>query len=150
MTVIPILRRALISGAVLTVAIALVAGGIGYAVDGTRGLVSGLIGAAVAFVFLALTAVSIIVAGRVTHGDMLNPAYFGIVLGSLVLKFVVFFVLAFSLRAQEWIQPQVLFFTIVASVLGSLVVDVLAFSRSRVPYVSDVTLPGDTDGTRAP
>jgi hypothetical protein len=34
---------------------------------------------------------------------------------------------------------------VIIVVIGSLVLDVVAFQRARVPYVSDVTLPGDPD-----
>ena len=35
------------------------------------------------------------------------------------------------------------FGSVIVAVLGSLVVDVLAFQRSRVPYVSDIDLPDE-------
>ncbi|MDM4763450.1 hypothetical protein QT381_10555 [Galbitalea sp. SE-J8] len=141
-TPVALFRRVLIGGGLLAVAVALVGGGIGLAVDGSRGLLGGLVGAVSAAVFLGLTAVSIIVATRLTRGDMLNPAYFAIILGGLFVKFAVFFALALALRGQDWINGTVLFWSIVAAVLGSLVVDTVAISRSRVPY-TDAKLPGD-------
>ena len=67
---------------------------------------------------------------------------FGIAVAWL-LKFVLFLVLVFLLRDQPWIHPQVLFFSIVAGVIGTLVVDVVVVAKSRMPYVSDITLPGE-------
>ncbi|MFT4122822.1 MAG: hypothetical protein QM635_03205 [Microbacteriaceae bacterium] len=150
MSAIPLLRRVLAGGAVLALAVALGGGGIGLAVAGLPGLLSALLGAGAAFVFLGLTAASIILATRVTGGDMLNPGYLGIVLGGLLLKFAVFFALALALRGGSWFEPRVLFWSIVAAVIGSLVVDALAIARSRVPYASDVSLPGagEQDGRR--
>ena len=93
------------------------------------------------FVFLGLTAASILLADRVTGSDLLSPAYFGIVIGSWIVKFVVFLVLVFSLRDAPFVEPTVLFITLVAAVVGGLVTDMVAVTRSRVPYVSDVRLP---------
>ena len=59
-----VLRRALSIGAIAAVVIAVVAGVVGFVVAGTPGLVSGLIGAAFALLFLGVTAVSLLVAGR--------------------------------------------------------------------------------------
>ncbi|CAN5186578.1 hypothetical protein BH11ACT2_BH11ACT2_10370 [soil metagenome] len=140
----PVLKKIVIWGAFLALGIAVVGSIAGLIADGPRGVVSALVGAAMAFVFLGLTAVSIIVAARLTRGDFLNPAFFAIVLGGWILKFVVFLVLAFLLKDQSWVNPVVLFLTIVASVLGSLVIDMVVIARSRMPYVSDITLPGDS------
>ena len=52
-----------------------------------------------------------------------------------------FFVAVLFVSRQEFIDPYVFFITIVIAVIGSLVVDVLAFRNARVPYVSDVDLP---------
>jgi hypothetical protein len=92
-----------------------------------------------------MTAMSMLVAGRVTKGDLGSPVFFGIVLGVWMLKLVVFVVFAIWLRGQGWVDPTVFFVTVIIVVIGSLVLDVVAFQRARVPYVSDVTLPGDPD-----
>jgi hypothetical protein len=147
-TALPILRRALGYGAVLAAVIAVVGGAAGFAADGGRGLLSALIGAVMAFVFLGLTAASILLGFRVTRNDFLNPAFFLIVLGGWIAKFAVFLAAAFLLREQPWINLMVLFLTIVVSVVGSLAIDVLVVARSRLPYASDVTLPGE-NGSRA-
>ncbi len=148
MSVAPILRRALRYGAVVAVAVAVVAGGIGLAVAGTPGLLGGLGGAALSAVFLGLTAVSILVAGRVTKGNSNGVAFFGIVLGVWALKFIVFIAVAVLFRGQAAIDPYVFFFAVIAAVFGSLIADMVAVARARVPYVSDVTLPGEKAGPR--
>ena len=148
MTVEPVLKRALRDGAIFTAAVAIVAGLIGWLVAGVPGLLGGLLGAVLAFVFLGLTAASMLIASRVTRDDPGSPLFFGIVLGTWGLKLILFLVFAIWLRTQTWLDPAVFFFTVIVSVIGSLVLDVVAFQRTRVPYVGDVTLPGDgTDET---
>ncbi len=147
MTITVILQRVLRYGAVLTLAIAVIGGGLGFAIAGPQGLVSALVGTAMAFVFLGVTAGSIIAANRVTKSDILHPAFFAIVLGGWFLKFVVFLVLVFLLKDQPWIDTVVLFLSIVAGVVGSLVVDLVVVARSRMPYVSDTTLPRSEEST---
>lgn len=145
MTALPILRRILLYGSILGLAIAIIGAIAGLVADGSRGLVSALIGAVMAFVFLGVTSASIVLATRLTRGDFLNPAFFGIVLGGWIVKFVVFLVLLILLRDQAWINTVVLFLAIVTSVIGSLVIDVVVIARSRQPYV-DVTLPAAPTG----
>ena len=114
---------------------------VGYLVAGVSGLVSGLLGAAMWLVFLALTSVSIHLAIRATRNDPGSPVFFAIVLGSWLLKLVLFVLLSIWLRSQPWLEPTVFFVTVIIAVVGSLVFDVIAFQRARVPYVGDVQLP---------
>ena len=139
MSAIPILRRALVYGGLFALVLAVAGSIVGYLVAGGVGVVSALIGAVMAAVFLGVTAVSILLASKY---DIL--AFFGIVMGAWLLKFVLFLVLAVVLRDQPWIQSTVLFVTLVVGVIGTLIVDVVVVARSRMPYVSDITLPGDT------
>ena len=143
MSVAPILRRALRYGGLVAVVVAVIAGGIGLFVAGVPGLLGGLGGAALAAVFLGLTAVSMLLAGRATKGDSGSPTFFGIVVGVWALKFIVFIAVALLFRGQVAVDPYVFFFAVIAAVLGSLVSDIAAVARSRVPYVSDVNLPGE-------
>lgn len=143
MTVAPLLTRALLYGAIVAVAVAVVAGTIGLVTSGLPGLLGGLLGAAFSAIFLGLTAVSILIAGRVTGGDAGNPAFFGIVLGIWVLKLVAFVVAAIFMRYWDAVDPVVFFWAVIAAVLGSLIGDMIALARTRIPYVSDIDLPGD-------
>jgi len=142
MTYSPILTRALRYGGILTLAIAVVGSIIGWLVAGQAGLVSALIGAGITAIFMAFTAVSIMIASKVARTEESVMLFFGIILGSWLLKFVVFIFLMVILREQPFIDPIIMFVSILAAVIGSLVVDVLAYVRSRVPYV-DVELPGE-------
>lgn len=143
MTMAPVLRLALRYGAIFAVAVAIVAGTIGFLVAGAPGLVGGLLGAALAAVFLGLTAASMLVAGRVARGDSTSPVFFGIVIGTWLLKLIVFIVVEVLLRGQPWFDPFVFFAAVVVVVIGSLVLDAVAMYRARMPYV-DVSLPGET------
>ena len=140
-TSVPVLRRILLYGAGLAGAIAVVGAVIGGVVAGGSGVVSALIGTLMAVVFMGITAGSILVANRFAGTSAAIGAFFGIVMGGWLVKFVVFLVLMVLLKDQSWIQPVVLFLSIIAGVIGSLLVDVFVLMRSRVPYVSDVTLP---------
>ncbi|MES1170212.1 MAG: hypothetical protein ABUL47_05945, partial [Leifsonia sp.] len=77
------------------------------------------------------------------RGDGTSPVFFGVVLGALGLKLALFLVFALWLRSQTWMDARVFAFTAIAAVIGSLIGDLVAFSRARVPYVSDVKLPGE-------
>ena len=143
MSVAPILTRAPRYGAILAIAVAVVGGVVGYLVFGMPGLWGGVLGAALAALFMGVTAASILLAARLTTGDPGSPLFFGVVLGAWVLKLVVFLIAAIWLRTQDWLDPYVFFGSVIVAVLGSLVVDVLAFQRSRVPYVSDIDLPDE-------
>jgi hypothetical protein len=137
-----ILARALVYGAILTVGIAIVGSIVGWLVAGTPGLVSALIGAGLTALFMGFTAGSIILAAKASKSDPSSVLFFGIVLGSWLLKFVVFIAILLVLRNAPFVEPLVMFFSILAAVIGSLTVDVIAFVRSREPYVN-VVLPGD-------
>ncbi|MGV8851028.1 MAG: hypothetical protein ACOH1M_00490 [Rhodoglobus sp.] len=142
-----ILGRALAYGAILTVTIAVVGSVIGYLVAGSPGLISALIGAGLTALFMAFTAGTIVLASRATNGDSSSTLFFGIVLGAWLLKFVTFIAILVVLRGQPFLEPLVFFFAILAAVIGSLVVDVLAFVRARESYVPGVQLPGEDIST---
>ncbi|TFD48904.1 hypothetical protein E3T55_12725 [Cryobacterium frigoriphilum] len=140
-TSIPVLRRILVYGGWLALGIAVVGATLGGIFQGGVGVVSALIGTAMAVVFMGITAGSILLANRFAGHESAIGAFFGIVMGGWLLKFVVFLALMFLLRDQPWISPIVLFLSIVAGVIGSLVVDAVVVMTSRMSYVSDVTLP---------
>lgn len=152
----PILRRTLTWSAGAAVVLALAAGGIGYAVDGTSGLWSGLVGVLLAFVFLGITAGSILFANRWFGEPLYVQLFFAIVLGGWLVKLGLFLVIMIVISGQPWISPLVFFLSIVAGVILSLVVDAVVLVRMRLPHVSDIELPTvnpedepDTDGRNA-
>ncbi len=140
-----VLARALVYGGILTIGIAIVGSIVGYLVAGGPGLVSGLLGAGLTALFMALTAGTIVVAAKVTSNEPSSVLFFGIVLGGWLVKFVLFIAIVLLLRDQPFLEPVVFFFAILAAVIGSLVVDVIAFVGARVPHVGDISLGSDSD-----
>ncbi|MCU1546306.1 MAG: hypothetical protein JWP30_1406 [Homoserinimonas sp.] len=144
MSIVPVMKRVLLYGGVLALAIGVVGSVVGYLVADGSGVISALLGTAMAVVFLAITAISILIASKYNMA-----AFFGIVMGAWLLKFIVFLVLVLMLKDQPWVHPQVMFLSIVAGVIGTLVVDVVVIAKSRMPYVSDIELPGDGKDEKA-
>ena len=140
-TSIPVFRQVLVYGGVLALAIAVIGMVVGGLTVGGVGVLSALIGTLMAVVFMGITAASILLANRYAGRESAIGAFFGIVMGGWLLKFVVFLVLLVLLKDQPWINPLVLFLSIIAGVLGSLVVDAIVLFKSRMPYASDVVLP---------
>jgi hypothetical protein len=129
---VPVLRRTLSYGFAFAALIAVVGAVVAGIAVGPVGAWSAVIGAAMAAVFLGITAASILIAVRF---DIV--AFFAIVLGAWLLKFVIFIVVALSLRGQSWINPTALFLTLIVGVLASLTVDVIVVMKTRMPYISD-------------
>ncbi len=140
---VPVLRRTLKWGWIAAGILAVIAALVGFAIAGGVGALSGVLGAVFAAVFLGITAASILIAVRF---DIV--AFFGIVLGAWLLKFVVFIVSALLLKNQPWISAPILFLTMIVGVIVSLVIDVVVVAKSRMPYASDVRLPGEDSASR--
>ncbi len=132
------LRSALWMGGAATVGIAVVGGVIGYSLSGTTGFVSALLGSAVAFVFMGITAASILVGQRLSGGSIASPIFFATVLGAWLLKFALFLVVAFTIKNAGIFDIPVAFGCIIAAVVAALASDVIAISRARVPVVDMV------------
>jgi len=126
-----VLRKALRLGAIVAAGIAVVAAIAGFVVAGGPGLLSGLVGSAFALLFLGVTAVSLLIAGR--FQGLGTNAFFAALLAGWLVKFVVFLIAMLSLRDQPWVVPGMLFAAVVATVLASLVVDAVVVSRARIP-----------------
>lgn len=120
----------------LAIALLVLGGVIGFLVAGTNGLWSAVCAAAVAVIFSAITVVSMITAIRYS----LN-AFFAIVMGSWLVKFVAFVIVLLVLREAPFIDPIVFFITLVVALIGTAIIDAIVVTRSRVPYVNDSILP---------
>ncbi|MEY4349769.1 MAG: hypothetical protein RL719_1066 [Actinomycetota bacterium] len=123
-------RTVLIQGAILTVAIAIVGGLVAFLAVGMPGLISALIGSAIALTFTSLTAIAVWVGGKLPLGG-----FYGLVLGGWLAKVIVFVLILSALNRVDGLNRPTIFFTIVASVLGGLAIDAVAVLRSRVPVV---------------
>ena len=119
-------------GLLLVLAIAVIGGGVGFLVAGVNGLLSGLIGAALALLFSTMTALSVKFGGRLSLGG-----FFGVVLGGWIFKMVLFIAIVAALRGANFIDGPVFFFTLVASILGTLVIDSLIVMKSRITVGSN-------------
>jgi hypothetical protein len=137
-----ILTQVLKYTGLLAIAIAVLGGGLGYLFAGTNGLISALIGTILAVLFASITAGSIIGAMRFDIA-----AFFGIVMGAWLLKIVVFIVILALLRDAPFVHTMVLFLTVIAGAVGTMLIDVIVVFRSRLGYASNVALPSENDDT---
>jgi hypothetical protein len=133
----PVLLRALRWGALSTVVLLIVCGAIGWWVAGSPGLVGGVLGAGIAGMFLGLTVGSIAFANRFIASDIYLVLFFAIVVGGWLLKFILFIVAALLLRDQVWLDPKILFFSLIAGVLISLAMDAFIMLKSRIPIIAN-------------
>jgi len=125
----------------LAITIAVIGGGLGYLFASADGLISALIGTALSVLFASITTGSIIGAMRFDIA-----AFFGIVMGAWLVKIVVFIVILALLRDAPFVQTTVLFLSVIAGAVGTMLIDVLVVFRSRLGYVSNAVLP-NTDPT---
>ena len=123
-------KKVLGQTALLTGLIASLGSLAGYFVEGLNGVVSALIGAGLSFAFGALTVVSMILGRKLSLAG-----FFGVVMGGWLVKLIGFALLARSLQGAEFINGPVLFLTLVAAILGSLVIDSIAVHSARIPVV---------------
>jgi hypothetical protein len=123
-------KKVLGQTALLTGLIASLGSLAGYFIEGMNGVVSALIGSGLAFVFGALTVVSMIIGRKLSLAG-----FFGVVMGGWLVKLIGFALLARSLQGAEFINGPVLFLTLVAAILGSLVIDSIAVLSARIPVV---------------
>ena len=114
-TIAELFKQVFIRGSLLVAAIAVIGSVVGFLVAGMPGLVSALIGAGLTLLFVTL------------------GGFFGVVLGGWVLKLVGFIVLIGALKGADFISGPVLFFTLVASILGTLAIDSVLVLKARIP-----------------
>lgn len=119
-------------GAFLIGGIAIVGGILGFVIASVAGLVSALIGAAMALLFVSMTALSVWLGGKLSLGG-----FFGVVLGGWIFKLLLFIGLVLLLKGATFIVGPILFVCIVLSVLGSLTLDAIAVTRARIPTVGN-------------
>jgi len=124
------MARVLNLGSLLVLAIALLGSLVGYLTIGLSGVYAALIGSGAAFLFTALTALSVLI------GSKLNLAGFlGAVLGGWLVKMVLFLIGFSTLNKAAWLTREsrpIVFFTVVAAVIGGLVIDTMIVSKARL------------------
>jgi len=125
-----VMARVLNLGSLLVLAIALLGSLVGYLTIGLSGVYAALIGSGAAFLFTALTALSVLI------GSKLNLAGFlGAVLGGWLVKMVLFLIGFSTLNKAAWLTREsrpIVFFTVVAAVIGGLVIDTMIVSKARL------------------
>lgn len=124
--------RVLKQGALLIGGVALIGGAAGMVIASVAGLVSALIGAAMALVFVSMTALSVWLGGKLSLGG-----FFGVVLGGWIAKLLIFIGLVVLLKGATFIVGPILFVCIVLSVIGSLVLDAIVVFKTRIPTVGN-------------
>ena len=133
----PVLLRALRWGLLANALLLVICGGIGYLIAGAPGLVGGVLGAGIAGVFFGLTIGSITFGNRFIENPNYLVLFFVIVAGGWILKFVLFIVAVLLLRNQPWLEPKILFFSLVAGVIVSLGIDAFIMLKSRIPIIGE-------------
>jgi hypothetical protein len=124
--------RVLKLGSALIGAIAILGGLIGFFVAGVPGLTSALIGASLTLAFVTRTALSVWLGGKLPLAG-----FFGVVLGGWLVKIVGFALVIGALKGADFINGPVLFFTLVAAILGTLAVDSVLVLKARIPVIGD-------------
>jgi hypothetical protein len=60
-------------------------------------------------------------------------------------KIVAFIVALKIVFGLDWVVSGVLYGALMATAIGSIVVDIAVIAKMRIPAVSDIALPGDDD-----
>ncbi len=125
-----VMTRVLKLGSLLVVGITVLGSVIGFLVAGTSGLLAALAGGVAAFAFTALTVLSLLFGSKLNLGGFL-----GVVLGGWLVKVLLFLVLFRFLDRAEWLTlgaRPVVFFVVVAAVIGGLVLDTIVVTKARI------------------
>jgi hypothetical protein len=125
-----VMQRVLKLGSILVIGITLLGSIVGYLVAGTSGVLAALAGGLAAFAFTALTVLSLLLGSKLELGGFL-----GVVLGGWLIKVVLFLGLFSLLNRADWLTVSarpVVFFVVVAAVLGGLVLDTLVVTKARI------------------
>ncbi len=125
-----VMTRVLKLGSLLVIGVIVLGSLIGYFVAGTSGVLAALAGGAAAFAFTALTVLSLLLGSKLNLGGFL-----GVVLGGWLVKVLLFLVLFRFLDRAEWLTlgaRPVVFFVVVAAVIGGLVLDTIVVTKARI------------------
>lgn len=123
-----LLRRVTAWSALATGLIASVGSALGFVFAGAIGVTSALLGAAIAFTFSLITLLSISVGARLSLAG-----FYGLVLGSWLLKVILFGAILAVLRSADFIHGPTFFFSLVSAVILGLAIDSWVALRARIP-----------------
>lgn len=127
-----VFQKALKLSIISMIGYAIIGGVVGYLWLGDPGLYSFIIGAILTLLFSGLTIISILIASNFQVGG-----FFGIVLGSWLLKLVLFILALFFLKDQPFVDNLAVFVALVGAILVTIVIDAYTVFSSRMPYVSE-------------
>lgn len=131
-----ILRQLIVLVAVLVVGGAVV----GHLLAGAPGVWGALMGAGIAALFTVGTVVTMMLtADRPVH--VMSAA--GV--GGWIIKMFLLFVVLVLVKDRDFYDPQVFFVVLALAVLGSLVIEMRALLRARIPTVEPAPRDGDLD-----
>jgi len=139
------MRNVLIWSAIMSGVVLVVTGVIGVVVGGSSGLWSAVLGTVIGFLFPALTAATILFANRWFGTPNYLVIFFGVFMGVFLVKILAFIIALNVVFGLDWVVRGVLYGALMATAIGSIVVDIAVIAKMRIPSVSDVTLPGDDD-----
>ncbi|MFN4846827.1 MAG: hypothetical protein ACK5GF_04595 [Rhodoluna sp.] len=132
-----VMKRVSWLGALVVAMIAVVASFIGFFVAGISGILAAWAGSAAAFAFTALTVLSVLFGSKMKIGGLL-----ALVLGGWLIKMILFLVIFSYLNQADWLVSAarpIVFFTVVAAVIGGLVLDTWVVNKARLS--PEVKLP---------
>lgn len=127
-----VMKWTIIAGALIAIAIGTIASFVGALLTGLPGVWGALIGAVVAFVFFAITAIVMYFTA-----DSSPTAMAAGVLGGFLVKIVGFMGVGIALRGRDFYDPWTLFLTLAVAAIASLIADVVIVQRARLPIVDE-------------
>ncbi|MCT1922062.1 hypothetical protein [Brevibacterium luteolum] len=123
-------RALIIRGAILVAAVTLLGALLGMLFAGQQGLNGALIGGGLAAIFLLVSLV-IMYIGRSWNLTAIAGAL-GV---GFLFKAFIFMIVIWRIKDAAWLDGTTAFFTIVAAVLGTSLIDAITVTRARVPTV---------------
>jgi len=130
-----VMTRVLKFGLLLVLGISLMGSLAGFFVAGMSGVFGALVGGSAVLIFTGMTALSVLIGSKLPLAG-----FVGTVLGGWLIKMVLFLVIFRLIDNADWLTQEarpVVFFTIVAAVVGGLILDTMIVSKARFPVVTD-------------
>jgi hypothetical protein len=129
------MTRVLKFGLLLVLGISLMGSLAGFFVAGMSGVFGALVGGSAVLIFTGMTALSVLIGSKLPLAG-----FVGTVLGGWLIKMVLFLIIFTLIDNADWLTQEarpVVFFTIVAAVVGGLILDTMIVSKARFPVVTD-------------
>ncbi len=128
------MRAVLRWGTLAALGALVVAGGVGYLIDGTSGLWGGVLGIAVPVAFFTVTVVVALVTVRL-RPEILGAA----ILGSWIVKLIILIAVLAALSNADFYNRTVFFIAFTLGTVGYLVLEAVIVVRTRVPYTEPIS-----------